>query len=192
MKLLANTFVTDIVTRILSILLLTPFTFAEVNISTLSGWDIDDYGESSLDEALPWDTVRPIRHRTFNLNDYAIKNVKIKHNERLNIDPNLIYIQKVRERYDTQKNKKFLSLQLNKRKEERDARRSWMLETENNRRTLLGLVPFKSYEDMEEYDKNYDDVPIDLERDFLLKESTNIIVDYLTFSNTLLISDISS
>ncbi len=48
MKLLANTFVTDIVTRILSILLLTPFTFAEVNISTLSGWDIDDYGENAL------------------------------------------------------------------------------------------------------------------------------------------------
>ncbi len=164
----------------------------EPDIILPASWDIDDYGESSLDEALPWDTVRPIRHRTFNLNDYAIKNVKIKHNERLNIDPNLIYIQKVRERYDTQKNKKFLSLQLNKRKEERDARRSWMLETENNRRTLLGLVPFKSYEDMEEYDKNYDDVPIDLERDFLLKESTNIIVDYLTFSNTLLISDISS
>jgi len=164
----------------------------EPDIILPASWDIDDYGESSLDEALPWDTVRPIRHRTFNLNDYAIKNVKIKHNERLNIAPNLIYIQKVRERYDTQKNKKFLSLQLNKRKEERDARRSWMLETENNRRTLLGLVPFKSYEDMEEYDKNYDDVPIDLERDFLLKESTNIIVDYLTFSNTLLISDISS
>ena len=71
------------------------------------------------------------------------------YSQRLNEDPNLKYLAKVRERYNQNKDKKLLSLNINTRKSEKEARRTWQLEIENNRRKvlvelLLGFQVFKS------------------------------------------------
>ena len=55
----------------------------EPDIELPSSWDIEETGESALDESLPWDTIRPIRHRIYNLNDIAIKLASENHIDRL-------------------------------------------------------------------------------------------------------------
>lgn len=158
----------------------------EPDIVLPSSWDIEETGESSLDESLPWDTIRPIRHRIYNLDDTAIQRASKNHTDRLTNDPNMQYILKVREKYDQRKNKKELSLNINERKKDKLDRRLWILNTENSRRNLLNIEVFNTYDDMEAFREEIDSEEISLENDFLLNESKNIIIDYLKFSSQLI------
>ena len=158
----------------------------EPDIVLPSTWDIEETGESSLDESLPWDTIRPIRHRIYNLNDFAIQRASENHTDRLSSDPNMQYILKVRQKYDQRKNKKELSLNINERKNDKLDRRSWILNAENARRNLLNLDTFDTYDDLETFREEIDSDEISLETDFLLNESKNIIADYLKFSSQLI------
>jgi carboxyl-terminal processing protease len=158
----------------------------EPDIVLPSTWDIEETGESSLDDSLPWDTIRPIRHRTYNLNDFAIQRASENHTDRLSSDPNMQYILKVRQKYDQRKNKKELSLNINERKNDKSDRRSWILNAENARRSLLNFDTFDTYDDLETFREEIDSDEISLENDFLLNESKNIIVDYLKFSSQLI------
>ena len=161
----------------------------EPDIVLPSTWDIEETGESSLDESLPWDTIRPIRHRIYDLNTYAIQAALENHKNRLSSDPNMQYILKIRKRYDQRKQKKELSLNMSQRKTDKLERRSWVLNAENSRRSLLNMNKFDSYEDLEAFRENDDSDQISLENDFLLNESKNIIVDYLIFSSPLFASN---
>ena len=158
----------------------------EPDIVLPSTWDIEETGESSLDESLPWDTIRPIRHRIYNLNDFAIQRASENHTDRLSSDPNMQYILKVRQKYDQRKNKKELSLNINERKNDKLDNRSWILNAENARRSLLNFDTFDSYDDLETFREEIDSDEISLENDFLLNESKNIIVDYLKFNSQLI------
>ncbi len=158
----------------------------EPDIVLPSSWDIEETGESALDESLPWDTIRPIRHRIYNLDDTAIQRASENHIDRLTNDPNMQYILKVREKYDQRKNKKELSLNIDERKKDKLDRRLWILNTENSRRNLLNIGVFNTYDDMEAFREEIDSEEISLENDFLLNESKNIIIDYLKFSSQLI------
>ncbi len=158
----------------------------EPDIVLPSSWDIEETGESALDESLPWDTIRPIRHRIYNLDDTAIQRASENHIDRLTNDPNMQYILKVREKYDQRKNKKELSLNIDERKKDKFDRRLWILNTENSRRNLLNIEVFNTYDDMEAFREEIDSEEISLENDFLLNESKNIIIDYLKFSSQLI------
>ena len=158
----------------------------EPDIVLPSTWDIEETGESSLDESLPWDTIRPIRHRKYNLNSFAIQKASENHLDRLFNDPNMLYIQKVRKKYDQRKNRKKLSLNIVEREKDKLDRRSWILNAENSRRSLLNMDVFNSYDDLEASREDIDSDEISLENDFLLNESKNIIIDYLKFSSPLI------
>ena len=162
------------------------------DIELLSTWDIESVGESSYPTALEWDTVRPYRHKKFNFDSNQIIEIKNLYSQRLNSSPNLKYLVEVRDRYYLNKDKKLLSLNLDTRKLEKDARKNWLLQIENKRRESLGLEIFGTYEDLEESNKKNENTnnDIDYERDYLLIESTNIINDYLNL-NKLLISKVN-
>ncbi len=158
----------------------------EPDIVLPSTWDIDEAGESSLDESLPWDTIRPIRHRIYSLNEFAIQQASENHLDRLSSDPNMQYILKIRQKYDQSKNRKELSLNIDEREKDKLDRKSWMLSAENYRRNLLNIDRFDTYDDLEAYREKIDSEAISLEDDFLLNESKNIIIDYLKFSSPLI------
>ena len=162
------------------------------DIELLSTWDIESVGESSYPTALEWDTVRPYRHKKFNFNSSQIDEIKGLYSKRLDTSPNLKYLSEVRERYYLNKDKKLLSLNLDTRKHEKNDRKDWLLQIENNRRKGLGLDTFLTYEDLNESNKKKENVnnDIDFERDYLLIESTNIINDYLNLNKKLLISKV--
>ena len=146
-------------------------------------WDIDSVGESSYPTALQWDVIRPYRHKKFVFDTSVIDNVLELHKDRLTYEPNLNYLKDVRKRYDLNKDKKFLSLKIQDRKNQKILRKNWLLEIENKRRNSLGFDEFASYEDLESFNKeNGDEVSanrIDFENDFQLIESAKIVNDYL-------------
>ena len=162
------------------------------DIELLSTWDIESVGESSYPTALEWDTVRPYRHKKFNFNSSQIDEIKGLYSKRLDTSPNLKYLSEVKERYYLNKDKKLLSLNLDTRKYEKNDRKDWLLQIENNRRKGLGLDTFLTYEDLNESNKKNENanIDIDFERDYLLIESTNIINDYLNLNKKLLISKV--
>jgi len=163
------------------------------DIELPSSWDIESTGESSLHMSLPWDTIPPVRYRTFNIDEDIVAAVKKAHINRLNESPNMTYIQNLRERYDLIKNKKELSLNIDKRKQEKSERKNWMLNVENERRENTGLDVFKEYSDMEDFNKEKDkrDEDIDVENDYLLQETANIIADYIYLNDKFLITKLN-
>ena len=162
------------------------------DIELLSTWDIETVGESSYPTALEWDTVRPYRHKKFDFDADKVFEIKNLYSQRLTTSPNLKYLGEVRDRYYLNKDKKLLSLNLETRKSEKEARKDWLLQIENKRREGLGLEIFSTYEDLDENNKENENTnnDIDFIRDYLLIESTNIINDYLNLDKKLLASKV--
>ena len=103
-----------------------------------------------------------------------LENIKNLYLERLAEEPNLAYLEKVRQRYDLNKNKKVLSLNFDIRVTEKSIRNEWLFE--------LDLETFETYADLLEENKNdspSDEDSINIEEDFLLIEVTNIVTDFL-------------
>ena len=154
-------------------------------------WDIDSIGESSYPTALEWDVIRPYRHNKFILNKDLVGEVINQFELRLNDEPNLNYLQKVRNRYNLNKNKKQISLNIDNRLIQKDLRKDWLLEIENERRQGNGLNIFGSYEELKDFNDNDSNGDlIDLKNDFELIESTKIINDYLNLNKKTMLSSV--
>ena len=154
-------------------------------------WDIETVGESSYPTAMKWDVIRPYRHKKFKIDPKLIDKVTNSYEFRLIYEPNLNYLKKVRDRYDLNKNKKSLSLNLEDRKTQKELRKEWLLNIENQRREKIGLMRFSSYDEMDdsnESDNNFEN--INLKDDYQLIESTNIINDYIEFEKEIILSSI--
>jgi len=164
------------------------------DISLPSTWDIEEIGESSYDTALPWDEIKPIHFQKFSMETSLISRLNDEHLMRVSQSPNLQYILDIRKRYEIQKNKEVISLNLTNRKLEKEERQLWALDIENKRRSLLNLEIFDSYKAMEDYnetketaeDKN--DFEISVDDDYLLNEGAQILSDYMSFSQNTYLS----
>ena len=146
-------------------------------------WDIDSVGESSYPTALEWDMVKPYKHKKFVIDISILENILELYENRLSYEPNLNYLKDVRKRYDLNKNKKFLSLKIQDRENQKILRKNWLLKIENKRRSSQGFDKFASYDDLENFNKKNNDENstnrIDLDNDFQLIESAKILNDYL-------------
>ena len=107
--------------------------------------------------------------------------------------PDLQYILNIRERYDEQQEKTSISINIDTRRAEKIERQLWVLETENQRRADKNLETFKTFEDLEEFNKDKEDndrdIDIDLQNDYLLNEGMLILSDYLYLNTNLLLSE---
>ena len=146
--------------------------------------NLEDVGESALPTHLPWDKVKPTRYRMFPLDKNLLEVTKRNNLVRMQSDPNLIYLQDVRKRFDTQNEKKNLSLVLNVRQQEQLERKEWYLTVENKRRSALGLASFGTYEDLEAFNDTLELDDINTQSDYLLLESIEIISDFVSYGET--------
>ena len=152
------------------------------DIELPSTWDITTVGESSYPTALSWDVIKPIRHFKFIIDDEIFDQTAMQFKNRLIDEPNLNYLKKIRNRYDLNKNKKLLSLKIEDRELQKELRKNWLLKIENERRLAIGLDVFITYDELEEFNENENDIntnSINLKTDYQLIESTNIMNDYL-------------
>ena len=155
-------------------------------------WDIESVGESSYPTAMEWDVIRPYRHKKFKINPDLIEKVIANYEFRLSEEPNLNYLKKVRDRYDLNKNKKKLSLNLEDRKTQKELRKDWLLSIENERRLRVGLEEFISYKEMEDFNESDTSIEnnINLIDDYQLIESTNIINDFIDLEKEIILSSV--
>jgi carboxyl-terminal processing protease len=167
----------------------------EPDITLPSTWDIKKSGESSLDSALPWDQINPTPFRKFKLDGNILDKLRVAHEKRVVSSPDLQYILNIRKRYDEQQEKKSISINLDTRKAEKLDRQLWLLATENQRRYSQNIETFKTFEDLEEFNKDKEDNDrdidrdIDIENDYLLNEGMLILSDYLYLNTNLLLSE---
>jgi carboxyl-terminal processing protease len=164
------------------------------DITLPSTWDIEEIGESSYDTALPWDEIKPVRFKKFSMVPTLISKLNDEHLTRVDQSPNLQYILDIRKRYEIQKNKEAISLNLTNRRVEKEERQLWALDIENKRRASLNLETFSSYEDMEDYNDAKEakdsekDLGIDVDNDYLLNEGMQILSDYTIFNQNIFLS----
>jgi len=164
------------------------------DITLPSTWDIEEIGESSYETALPWDEIKPVRFKKFSMESSLISQLNDEHLKRVDQNPNLQYILDIRERYEIQKNKEMISLNLTNRRIEKEERQSWALDIENKRRASLNLETFSSFKAMEDFndakeaEDNERDSEIDVDNDYLLNEGMQILSDYTIFNQKIYLS----
>ena len=150
----------------------------------------DDIGESSLDGALPWDTVRPVEYRSYFSIQAMLPQLREKHELRAEESPDFIYLLDQIERTRKYRNREQLSLNESQVKAERERNRREEFDAENMRRFLKGL-PLNEWaeeddlnvdEDEESSIANNESLASDEEEDEadpLLLESGRILADFI-------------
>ena len=109
----------------------------------------DDIGESSLDGALPWDTVRPVEYRAYHPVQAYLPMLRELHEARAAESPDFNYLKDQIERTRELRERKRLSLNEEIVKAEREAAKRVEFDAENLRRQLKGL-PLKEWIDEDE------------------------------------------
>ncbi|SHF54360.1 C-terminal processing peptidase-1. Serine peptidase. MEROPS family S41A [Modicisalibacter ilicicola DSM 19980] len=135
-------------------------------------------GESTLENALPWDTVRSVQYRRYGNPDRYLDTLRGKHEERVSEDANFTYLKRqasltkqLREQQTT------ISLNREQRKREMEAQEREQLALENRRRRALGLEPLDDWIDAreEEPGDSEEEAPVDRAQ---IIEGAQILLDY--------------
>ncbi|MBB1485539.1 carboxy terminal-processing peptidase [Oceanospirillum sediminis] len=137
--------------------------------------DSKEVGESSLEFALPWDKVSPIRHRDYNQLNIWLPELRNRHDRRLNENPDLVYLQAQKTLLEKNRAIEFISLNEKVRQQETQALEDEQLALENQRRKAKNLEPLESLDDIE-------DTSDDPQNDAELVESSEIILDMIEVS----------
>ncbi|HTF97529.1 MAG TPA: carboxy terminal-processing peptidase [Cellvibrio sp.] len=107
--------------------------------------DPSEIGESSYDNALPWDRIHPAPHQNYYAINKYLPKIETKHQERMAKDPEFIFLNKQSEMFKEASAKKEVSLRLATRQEEQKKMEQRALENENQRRTAKGEKPYPDY-----------------------------------------------
>ncbi|TLF47325.1 tail-specific protease [Halomonas urmiana] len=137
-------------------------------------------GESSLDNALPWDTVREVQYRTYGEPRRHLETLRARHLERAEQQPNFHYLER-RSELARQLRAQHTSVSLNREQRQREveAQEAEQLALENERRRALGLEPLEDWTDARDEDETAsdetDEQPIDRAQ---ILETAQILLDY--------------
>lgn len=146
-------------------------------------YDKDVVGESSLENALPWDTIRPIHHKKYGDFSGLISTLDARHQRRIESNPDFQYLNKQIERINEQREKEHVSLNEQERKAERESLELTSLELENQRRKAKGEAAFKTVEEMNEFNSNQESTDKKpAQDDAALVESSEILIDILSLT----------
>lgn len=138
-------------------------------------------GESTLDNALEWDTVREVQYRTYGEPRQYLETLRSRHRERREQNPNFHYLEKqsalasrLREQHTS------VSLDREQRQREMKAQEAEQLALENERRRALDLDPLAEWVDARDEEQDGDE-PIDRAQ---ILEAAQILLDYTQLEDT--------
>ncbi len=166
-------------------------------------YDHEEIGESSLEHALDWDQINPVRHRRYEDYTAILPRINELFVARSDHNPDFQYLQDQVAMADEARDVTLVSLNEETRIAQRKEREAQALAIENRRRVALGEEPLAAWEDLEaandaehgdeaadattNADNPLDQPPIaDLDggedaedSDVLLSEAGNVLVDAL-------------
>jgi carboxyl-terminal processing protease len=132
--------------------------------------EVYDYGESSEPSALPWDQIKTSKYiPAGNLEPFISKLTQL-HEERVKNNPEFDYLKEDIEESKEMNAKKFVSLNEEVRKKEKDDLEEKRFQRENERRKLKGLKLLQKGETAKEESKRNDP---------LLDESAHVVADLI-------------
>lgn len=146
--------------------------------------DENEIGESSLDNAMSWDSIESTSHRDYGTIGLYVPTLAARHKARIAKDPDFVHLLSRIKNLEQERKHTTISLSETKRLAEKKQEEAWELEIENKRRLAKGQKAFSTIEELEEYNqkkqKNKDDAPP--EDDPILKEAASILSDYIELS----------
>ena len=157
----------------------------------------DEIGESSLEKALDWDRIAPVRHKDYGVVDAILPTLVAKHTERANSDPDFQYIWDQKALAEKVRGAEVLPLNEAARIAQRKSQEIQYLVIENTRRQAKGLDTLTSLDELNDEGDDSSNVPpanaeepsavsddddTDEEVDALITETARILADAINLS----------
>ncbi len=146
------------------------------DITFPSYFDLQEVGESSQDNALPWDSIREVRHRIYEDFSPLLSVLKSQHQERIETDPNWQFMLDEISLIEEQRTRQTVTLNKVLREQLKEQREEKWLSIENKRRQKRHEPVFESTEAAEVFRKQQkkdDKMP-----DPILQETAHLLADY--------------
>ncbi|MCB2386666.1 carboxy terminal-processing peptidase [Thalassolituus alkanivorans] len=145
-------------------------------------FDKEKIGESALEEALPWDTIRPAEYNSNKGIAATLPALRQLHQTRIEHNPDFRFLREQKALITELRQQTQVSLNEKVREQERKANDDKRLKLENERRKAKGMPQLTSIDDEEsdnaaDAEKKDDKKPE--EDDALLIEAGHILVDYM-------------
>ncbi len=150
-------------------------------------FDLTEIGEDSLEEALLWDTIRPVLHQKTGAISPYIKELETRHAARILNEPDYQFRLAQIKRMEENRSKTHISLNEKTRLAEKKASDASLLAMENKRRLAKGeelLTDVKELEpdEDEDEDASEEDAEEDEAPDAYMVEGGNILADLIRLS----------
>ena len=111
--------------------------------------DASRIGESTLDDAMPWDMIRPAVFTPIDRLSANIGALRLRHAQRAANDPHFDYYHALRARSEEKSEQQYLSLNEGSRRAEKSADDDWRLALENRLRVATNKAPASDLEELE-------------------------------------------
>ena len=154
----------------------------------------DEIGESSLDKALDWDRIAPIRHKDYGVVDAILPTLVAKHTERANADPDFQYIWDQKALSKKVRDTEMLPLNEAERIAQRTSQEIQYLAIENARRQAKGMTTLASLDELVDEEDDAPESPTaelvgahdgdeaEEDVDALITETARILADAINLS----------
>ena len=139
------------------------------DIDLPSAIDTEKNGESSRDNALPWDQIKATGYSANQPLDNEIAYLTESYNTRIETNPDIDFLRSNIAAVDKLRSQISISLNKEKRLEERESTRQQRLERENQRRLANGIEPVDSLDALKD-----EELP-----DIFLDQATEIVTDLI-------------
>jgi carboxyl-terminal processing protease len=142
-------------------------------------YDAERIGESSLDDAMPWDVIQPAVYPQTSQIETLLPELRELHESRTENDPDFNYMRSIADKAKEASHRTHLSLKESTRAAEKAADDAWRLALENKLRVAKGEEPVESLEALDELMAAKQDKEDDPTDDALLVESGKILLDFI-------------
>jgi len=139
----------------------------------------EEFGENKLPGALEYDSIAKTRVRDFNRLNTSTSLLSSEHEIRVNDSVLFKHHKKLKAWRKAQQEEKFLELNIDNRKTEKENKESELLTMENDLRKKIGLNTFESYQAFLDREELKEEPDIDEE---ILLEAANILSDFIEYS----------
>ncbi len=146
------------------------------DISFPSYFDLNEVGESSQDNALPWDSIRKVRHRLYQDFSPWLAELEATHHQRITTDPDWHFMLDEIALITEQRALKQFTLNKTTREELKEEREEHWLTIENNRRLEKNEAVFTSTDEIEAFRKQQKED--EQTPDPILNETAHLLSDY--------------
>jgi carboxyl-terminal processing protease len=149
------------------------------DITLPSIYDPKEVGESTAENALPWDQVQPVRHLSYRDFSGKLNELDQAHQSRISQEIEFLLINEQIDRIKQRNHEQERSLKEVDLRQEREKNRAWQLDLENRRRTARSLPPLKSLSELDDETAT----PTDrTEPDPLIREGGEILLDLMNLA----------